>query len=196
MWDTAIQKKFKIIAIDRPGFGFSGFGQALHLQEQSTIILPVLKSLKSKKPMYLCGHSMGGPMVVQLSAMAPDLFETIIINAGALDPKQEKTETWRKIINIRPLYYFLPGAFAPSNTELLYLKEDLIPLQNEFKKITCNVHFIHGDLDKWVPIQNIEFGMRMMTNAKQIKCDTIKGAGHLIPWKNEKEFTSILLNLY
>ena len=196
MWDSTMQKKFRMISIDRPGFGYSDFGEAMHLQDQCDIILPLLRSLKTERPMYLFGHSLGGPVVVQLAASAPELFTTIVIAAGSIDVKEEKKEIWRKIMGVKPLYYLLPGAFGPSNTEILYLKKDLIPLQQEFKKITCNVHFIHGDADTWVPIQNIAYGKIMMVNAKTIVADTIPGANHMIPWNHKKEITDILLKLY
>ena len=196
MWDTAMRKKFRVVSIDRPGFGYSDFGKALHLQEQCNIILPVLQSLKKEHPLFLVGHSMGGPVVTKLAADAPELFKTVVIVAGAIDIDQEAKETWRKIMNIRPLYWCMPGAFAPSNTELLYLKKDLLPLQNDFKNITCNIVFVHGDADTWVPIQNIAFGKKMMVNAASITADTLHGADHQIPWKRMDELKAILLKLY
>lgn len=196
MWDTAMQKKFRIVSIDRPGFGYSDFGKALHLQEQCNIILPVLQSIKTDQPMYLCGHSMGGPIAIQLAASDPELFEMIIIAAGAIDVQQEKKETWRKVMNVRPLCWLLPGAFAPSNKELLYLKKDLVPLQGQFEKVICKVYFIHGTEDTWVPIQNIEYGKHMLVNAKSVTVDTIPGVGHEFPWENREVFTGLLLKLY
>jgi pimeloyl-ACP methyl ester carboxylesterase len=195
MWDTAIQQKFRVVAIDRPGFGYSNFGKAMHLQAQCNIILPVLQSLKNGQPMYGCGHSFGGPVMVQLAAMDTTLFSNVVIAAGAIDLGQEKTETWRKIMHVKPLHWLLPGAFAPSNTELLYLKKDLALLQGEFKKVTCKVHFIHGDKDTWVPIKNIAFGQKMLVNARRITADTLRGADHQIPWKNREAFTEMLLGL-
>jgi alpha-beta hydrolase superfamily lysophospholipase len=85
MWDADMRKKFRIVAIDRPGFGYSDFGKAMHLQEQCKIILPVLQQLKTKQPMFLAGHSMGGPVAVKLAADDPSLFTTVVIIAGALD---------------------------------------------------------------------------------------------------------------
>ena len=195
MWDTALQKKYRMVAIDRPGFGYSSFGKAIHLAEQSKIILPVLQKIKNNKPMYALGHSMGGPVLVKLAADAPTLFNKIVIAAGALDVGQEKKETWRKVMNIKPLYWALPGAFGPSNTELLYLKKDLLLLQNDFAKITCHVLFVHGDKDTWVPIENVAYGKKMITNASSIIIDTLKGANHQIPWKNRVALRDILLKL-
>ncbi|MEI9957902.1 MAG: hypothetical protein WDM90_16740 [Ferruginibacter sp.] len=50
MWDADMRKKFRIVAIDRPGFGYSDFGKAMHLQDQCKIILPVLQKLKGNQP--------------------------------------------------------------------------------------------------------------------------------------------------
>jgi pimeloyl-ACP methyl ester carboxylesterase len=195
MSDPDLLNKFRLVSIDRPGFGLSNFGEAMHLKAQCELLLPVLKSLKNNKPIYLCGHSMGGPVVVQLAAMDTSLFKKIIIVAGALDAAQEKTETWRKIMEVKPFYWLLPGSFAPSNTELLYLKKDLIQLQAEFKKITCDVLFIHGSKDTWVPIQNIDYGIKMLTNARSLEADTLFGADHQIPWKNSNQLKEILMQI-
>jgi pimeloyl-ACP methyl ester carboxylesterase len=196
MWDSSMRKKFRMVAIDRPGFGYSDFGDAMHLQEQTVLIMPVLQKLKTTQPMFLVGHSMGGPVLVKLAAENSSLFEKVVIVAGSIDANQEKTETWRKVMGNRPLYWCLPGAFGPSNTEILYLKKDLLPLQNDFKNITCNVLFVHGDADTWVPIGNIAYGKKMLVNAKSITADTLFGAGHNIPWERTDEFKKILLQLY
>lgn len=195
MWDSSMRKKYRIVSIDRPGFGYSDFGKAMHLQEQCALIMPVLQKLKTNQPMILVGHSLGGPVVAKLAADSSSMFEKIVIVAGSIDFNEEKIETWRKIMAYRPLYWCLPGAFGPSNTEILYLKKDLIPLQNNFKNITCHVLFVHGDEDTWVPIGNIAYGKKMMVNAKSITADTLFGTGHNIPWERTAEFKKILLNL-
>jgi pimeloyl-ACP methyl ester carboxylesterase len=195
MWDTSMRKKFRIIAFDRPGFGYSDFGKAQNLQTQASLLLPVIEKLKTIQPIYLMGHSLGGPLVVLLASQKPTLFAKLIIVAGAIDVAQEKKENWRHVMNVKPFYWLLPGAFGPSNTELLYLKKDLITLQPAFTKITCDVLFVHGDKDTWVPIENIAYGKNMMTNASSIKADTIKNADHQIPWKNEERLKEILLGL-
>ena len=196
MYDSALRAKFRMVSIDRPGFGYSDFGKAMHLKDQCDIILPVLRKLKNDQPMYLCGHSMGGPVTAKLAADDPSLFKGIVIVAGALDPAQEKRETWRHIMKNKPLYWCLPGAFGPSNTELLYLKEDLKPFAADLPKITTDVVFVHGDQDTWVPIANVAYGKKMMQHARSIRSDTIKGADHQIPWINREVLKQILMNLY
>jgi pimeloyl-ACP methyl ester carboxylesterase len=195
MWDADLLKKFRVVTIDRPGFGFSDFGDAMHLQEQCRVLLPLLQQLKTKQPMYLCGHSYGGSVAAKLAADAPTLFEKVVIVAGALDPALEKKEVWRHVVNVKPLYWLMPGAYQVSNTELLYLKKDLHPLANDFHRITTHVIFIHGDKDTWVPIENVAYGKKMMVNARSITVDTLRGADHQVPWKNREEMKRVLLRL-
>jgi pimeloyl-ACP methyl ester carboxylesterase len=195
MRDPDLLKKFRIISLDRPGFGFSDFGNAMHLQEQCKLILPLLQRLKTDQPMIVSGHSLAGAIVARLAADDPDLFTTVIIVAGSLDPAVEKKETWRRVMDKKPMFWFLPGAFQPSNTELLYLKEDLKPLADDLNKITSNILFVHGDKDDWVPIENISYGQKMMVNTASIRADTIRGGDHNFPWKKTEEFKNILLRL-
>jgi pimeloyl-ACP methyl ester carboxylesterase len=195
MCDPDLLKKYRIISFDRPGFGHSDYGRAMHLQDQARLLLSVLQSLQNDQPMILCGHSLGGPLVAKLAADAPQLFSRLVIVAGSLDPSLEEKETWRHVMNNRPLNWFLPGVFQTSNTELLYLKGDLKPLGADLSRITAQVLFIHGDKDNWVPIANIAYGQAMMVNARSIRADTLKGADHNFPWNRREEFIKFLLNL-
>lgn len=196
MLDEDLLTKYRIVSIDRPGFGFSNFGEALHLAEQCKLIEAVLQKIKNNKPVFLVGHSYSGAVVTKLAADNPDLFTSIIIVAGAIDPAQEKREMWREVLDVKPLYYFIPGVYQPSNTELLLLKNDLLLLTPDLKNISCNVFFIHGDNDKTVPVENVAYGKRMMTNARSIKIDTLHTNDHMIPMSHFTEVKNILLGLY
>ena len=145
--------------------------------------------------MILCGHSLGGPLVAKLAAEDPGLISKLVIIAGSIDPDLEGKETWRQVMHIKPLSWFLPGVFETSNTELLYLKDDLKPLAADLSKISCDVLFIHGNKDNWVPIENIAYGRKMMTHARSISSDTLEGADHNFPWNRREEFKSWLMNL-
>ena len=195
MWDTALLKKFRMAAIDRPGFGFSDYGQALNLEDQSKLLLPLLQRLESGRRIFLFGHSYGAPLAAKLAAEDPSLCDKLIIASGALDPSLEEKETWRHIMEHTPLCWFLPGVFRQSNTELLYLKKDLVPLAADLSKITCDVVFIHGSRDSWVPIGNMAYGKKMMVHAASITCDTIQDGNHNIPWNKREDMKRILFGL-
>ena len=193
--DSELLKKFRMVSIDRPGFGYSNFGQPRHLGRQSELISPVFDFLRNGKPFFLAGHSLGGPMVVKLAADNPGIFSALVIISGSVDPSEEKPEKWRPVIFNTPLNYFVPGAMRPSNIELWYLKKDLVALKDDFKKINCPVYFIHGLKDEWVPSGNVEYAKKLLVNAPVIKELMITGASHFIPWSKFKEIKAVLMAL-
>ena len=195
MQDKDLLSKYRMISIDRPGFGYSQFGDAKNLQEQSDLITPLIKLLQNNKPMYAVGHSLGGPMIVKLQMDNENLFAGLVLLAGSVDPTEEKPERWRFIVKGSPLQFFLPGAFRPSNEELVYLKKDLWETDKQWEKITCPVWIIHGDKDTFVPVGNADYAKKKLTKAKSIEVKILKGARHFIPWEQYGDIKEVLMRL-
>jgi pimeloyl-ACP methyl ester carboxylesterase len=196
MKDSLLLQKFRMVSIDRPGFGHSDYGQPQHLDVQSLWISRLFYLLDNHKPIFLAGHSLGGPMVIKLAADNPQKFSGVVVISGSIDPKEEKPEKWRPWLFKTPLNYLVPGAMRPSNEELWYLKKDLVDLEKDFSKITCPVYFIHGAKDTWVPPGNVDYGKKMLVNASLVDITLIPGANHFIPWTKFTEIRSLLLKLY
>ncbi|MDP4128859.1 MAG: alpha/beta hydrolase [Bacteroidota bacterium] len=197
MKDSQLLKKFRMVSIDRPGFGYSDFGLSEHLDVQSRLISPLFIVLNNHKPRFMAGHSLGGPMVLQLAADNPDsLFSGLVIISGSIDPAEEKPEKWRPWLFKTSLNYLVPGAMRPSNEELWFLKKDLVLLKGKLGRITCPVYFIHGAQDPWVPPANVDYGKKQLVHAAFIRETLIPGANHFIPWTKFNEIRSVLLKLY
>ena len=193
--DKELLQKYRMISIDRPGFGYSDFGKAENLERQSQLISPLLQKLKNGKPVFLVGHSLGGPMIILLEADNPGLSSGLVLISGSVDPAVEKPERWRPILFNTPLNLLVPGAFRPSNVELWYLKKDLVKLQESYSKITCPVYFIHGDKDTWVPPGNVSYAKKLLVHSKSIEEHMLPGGNHFIPWTKYREIKQILLQL-
>lgn len=195
LMDTDLLREFRLVSIDRPGFGNSDFGYAENLARQSVLMSPVIRSLSNGKPMYIVGHSLGGPMVIKLAADNPGLFSSLIILAGSNDPAQEKPEKWRPVLFKTPLNYLVPGSLRPSNEEQWYLKKDLVDLKKDFPKITSDVIIMHGDRDQLVPYANAAYTQKMLLNARHVEMITFHNENHFIPWSKYKEIKETLLKL-
>jgi pimeloyl-ACP methyl ester carboxylesterase len=196
MKDKELLQRFRMVAVDRPGFGKSDYGNPEHLSRQSELIAELVKSLDNHQPVFLAGHSLGGPLVIQLAADHPGMFAGLVLISASIDPKQEKPEKWRPLFFKTPLKYIVPGAMRPSNEELWYLKQDLIALQPGFGKITIPVYFIHGANDNMVPVSNVSYGENLLGHSTPIEKMIIPKANHFIPWTKYKEIKSLLLRLY
>ena len=188
-------KHYRIIAIDRPGFGYSDFGNAIDLAAQTAIIAAWMDSINNDKSFIIIGHSLGGPLVVKLASARPQYAKALIILAGALDPAAEKPEKWRPILFRTPLNLLLPGALRPSNEELWYLKKDLVDMKIDYERITCPVYILHGKKDVLVPYKNVAYAQKMFTKTDSVFVTTFENENHFIVWTREKEIITLLMKL-
>ena len=86
----------------------------------------------------------------------------------------------------------MPGAFRPSNDEIVYFKKELKRLDTGYNRLRMPVILIHGDKDKFVTVKNVDYGKRKLQHNPGLKVVIIPGAGHFIPWEH---FTTIRENL-
>jgi pimeloyl-ACP methyl ester carboxylesterase len=193
--NKTLQARYRIISIDRPGFGYSDFGNAKNLSEQAIIIAKFMDKIDNNRPVIIVGHSLGGPLVVKLSALRPQLIKKTVILAGALDPSAEAPEKWRSWLFKMPLNWFVPGALRPSNQELWFLKQDLKEMIGDFGKIHTPVYIFHGKKDMLVPYSNVAYAQKMLTNASEVRVTTFENENHFIVWTQEAAITQFLLSL-
>ncbi len=193
--DTLLLSKYRMIAVDRIGFGYSDFGNAKNVKTQAHVLEEMTKSMSNGKPIYLIGHSLGGPTIVQMAAERPTDYAHLIILAGSVDPKAEEPENWRFFIKTKPLRYLIPGALRPANDELWYLKSDLYELKPTLVNIISKVTIIHGTKDQLVPYSNVGFMRREFINAKSLNIISITDADHFIPWTHFTEIRDVLYKL-
>lgn len=193
--DSALLQHYRIISIDRPGFGYSDFGNAMNLSAQTSIISAWMDSVNNKKPFIIIGHSLGGPLAVKLAAARPQYTKAIVLLAGSLDPAAENPEKWRPVLFRTPLNLLVPGALRPSNEELWYLKKDLKEMTADYERITCPVYILHGTKDMLVPYSNVAYAKKMFTKSAMVSVTTFEKENHFIVWTREKEITDLLMKL-
>lgn len=183
--DSLLRQKYRLIAPDRPGFGYSNFRKSASLQEQAEILNSFMKSMQNGQPTALIGHSYGGPLIVQMAVDAPEMYQQLYILAGALDPEAEKPEKWRKPLTWIPLKYLVPGALKPSNDELWMLKQDLIDLKPRLSELTQATVIIHGTADQLVPYSNVPYMKEEFSQVGTLEIITLEEENHFIVWDRE-----------
>jgi len=183
--DTSLTSRALLITADRPGFGYSNFGNAEpSMKEQAAALKPLLERFKNNKPLILVGHSLGGPVIARMAMDYPDLVDGLIIVAGSVDPELEPNETWFRAPLATPfLSWILPRSMRASNEEIYQAKPELERMLPLWKNITCPVIVIQGTKDSLVPAGNADFAKKMLVNAP-VEVVMIEGMDHFVPWSN------------
>lgn len=195
MQDTQLIRKYRMVSVDRPGFGYSDFGNTANIEKQAAYLSVLIDSLDNKKPFYLIGHSLAGAVIIKLAAMKPGEVSGLVMLAGSVDPSLEGNGFWRPLITYSPARWLVPAAFRYSNEEQWWLKNDLVKLKTDFPKVKCPVYIFHGDADENVPVANAEYTQKMLVNAGKIELTVFHGQEHFIVWTRFKEIKTRLMNI-
>ncbi|MBX2899981.1 MAG: alpha/beta hydrolase [Cyclobacteriaceae bacterium] len=195
MADTTLLRHARLISVDRPGFGSANFGYAEpSLAKQAALLKPSLLAHKSNQPLYLVGHSLGGPLIAQMAMDYPELIDGLILVAPSIDPELEPNEWFRAPLATPFLKWLLPRSLRASNDEIYQLKPQLQAMLPRWKEIRVPVIVIQGGKDTLVHPANAAFAKRMLTNAP---VDVIfkEGMDHFVPWNNPELIKEAILKM-
>lgn len=197
MTDSILLSKAQLVSVDRPGFGDSNFGYAeKSLAEQAKALRPVIEKYKNRKPVFLVGHSMGGPVIVRMAMDYPELIDGLVIVAGSVDPELEPNETWFRAPLATPLLsWMVPRSMRASNYEIYHLKPELQDMLPLWPQVKCRVKIIQGTSDNLVPPGNAIFAKKMLSQAKSVDLTMREGMNHFVPWEHPELIRTAILEL-
>ena len=194
--DTSLASQARMIAVDRPGYGYSGFGKTvISIEEQAACIAPLLDLNKNEKPVLLVGHSFGGPVVARLAMDYPDKANgNMLLLAPAIDPDNEKIFWFNHPFNWWGLNWILPRSLKVANKEKLSHAAELEKMKPLWDRLQNNTTFVHGYADWIVTIANSQYGIRMMKNA-QVDSVIHQDMDHLMIWNRYDMVKGLILKL-
>ncbi len=182
--DPDLQKKFFMVAVDRPGFGKSNDGSSgKTLKDQVKLIMTAVnKFAPEKKNFIIIGHSYGGPIALRLAIDYPNYTKSMILLAPAISPELTKKKWYNNAASLLLVRAILPNNLQHSNDEMVPLKSELMKMQPSLKNIKAPTSVIQGKKDGLVPYGNAAFAKQALTNAK-VDIKLLEERGHFIPWE-------------
>lgn len=165
--DTTILRTFRVMAVDRPGYGYSGFGNPEpSIQKQSEMLRAMLDSVyKAKHPIIVVGGSFGAPIACRLAMDHPELVDGLVLTGPAIGPGREKVFWFAPIIENPAIRWFIPRMFRSANTEKLHHKEELEKMLPYWKNIRVPVMYLQGAKDNLIDTTNASFAREHLVNA-------------------------------
>jgi pimeloyl-ACP methyl ester carboxylesterase len=70
-----------------------------------------------------------------------------------------------------------------------------VELDKEWEKISCPVWILHGDKDTYVPVANVDYARKKLTNAKSVEIRILPGAEHFITHERYEDVKDVLMKL-
>ena len=178
--NATLLSKANLIAVDRPGYGYSGFGKALISIEEQAEVMSKLMDHYQLKNVIVVGTSYGGPLVARI-AVINDNVKGVMMISPAIDPKQEKYIWQSKFTQWWLTRWIVPTGYRVAGDEKTTHAIELAKLEKDWDKVSVPIIHMHGDTDDIVPFGNITYSEIVFKNIEIIE---ITNKGHEIAWRN------------
>jgi pimeloyl-ACP methyl ester carboxylesterase len=192
--DTTLRKQANLIAVDRPGYGYSGFGKPEpDIGRQAAMIAPILDSLqKGSRPVVVVGASYGTPVASRLLMDYPKLADGLLLIAPALAPGEEKTYFASYILESPLFTWAQPRMLHSANVEKFTHKSELRKMQHRWDEIKVPVIYFQGKNDDLIYTTNAAFAKSKITQSHSLSIRMIPNRGHLLVFDEEKRIKSAI----
>jgi pimeloyl-ACP methyl ester carboxylesterase len=178
--DSIIRSTFRVFAVDRPGYGYSGLGDPEpSVEKQAAMIRPILDSLhKVTRPIIIAGGSYGATIACRIAMDNPGLVDGLVLTGPSLGPGLENYFWFTNIIEHWSIRWFMPRIFRSANTEKVNHREELEKMIPLWKDIRVPVIYVQGENDDIVDTANAGFARRHLVNSPHVEINFIRNRFH------------------
>ncbi|MEQ8706817.1 MAG: alpha/beta hydrolase [Phaeodactylibacter sp.] len=182
--DSSLLGKAKLMAVDRPGYGYSGYGSPeISVKKQAALIAEVIRQKRGQHPsVILHGSSYGGTVAARIAMDFPDLVDGLLLQSASLMPGKEKTFLFTHITKHWPFQWLLPGSIHVANMEKLSHKMQLDSMAGLWGRIKSAAIVLHGDSDNLIYPENAIFAKERLVNASFLELKLLDGRKHDLLW--------------
>lgn len=193
--DSLLQAHFKIVSVDRLGYGKSGYGkEELSTQLQALSIKNVIeKENKSNKKVYILGRSYGAPIAAWLAISYPQTFEKLIMISPVIDPEKERFYWFSNIGRWPAVQWLLPDLLNVATKEKFAHPNEMKRMLPKWKKLYTPTYVLIGEEDQVADTANYTFAKTHIINCPAVFMK-LKNTGHLITRQKPELIKDLLFN--
>lgn len=193
--DSLLQAHFKIVSVDRLGYGKSGYGkEVLSTQLQALAVKSIIdKENTTNRKVYMVGRSYGAPIAAWLAIHFPETFEKLIMISPVIDPDKEKFYWFSNIGNSRLVQWALPELLNVATKEKFSHQQEMRLMIPEWKKLYTPTYVVVGEDDQVADTANFSFAKNHLNNCPSIFIK-VKRTGHLVTAQQPALVKQLLLD--
>lgn len=184
MTDSSLLSRAKLLAVDRPGYGFSGFGRAeISVERQAGAIAQLLRKKRAHHDKIIIhGSSYGGTVAARLAMDYPELVDGLLLQSASLAPGAEKTYWISYAFQHWLLQWLTPKALHVANMEKLNHAEQLHAMANNWSCIKAPTIILHGSKDWLIYPDNAYYACDRLSGCTYVKVVMASNRGHDLLW--------------
>lgn len=180
--DTLLQKSFRMISIDRVGFGKSNYGLSLPSVDRHVRYLEqiVAEYNTTGQPVYMVGSSYGAPIVASFATQNPFLVKELYMVSPVIDPETEKMFWFSYAAKLSLINFWLPRSLTVTSDEKSAHRREMRKLKPHLKNIRSKTYVLMGSKDWLAHPSNFTYLQKMLVNARQPEFIMIQDEGHTL----------------
>lgn len=192
--DSLLQEHFKIVAVDRLGYGKSGYGkEELSIETQALAIKKIIdKENTSHKKVYLLGRSYGAPITAWLAINYPEQFEKLVMVSPVIDPDKEKFYWFSDLGKSSLVQWMLPDLLNVATKEKFAHQKEMKKMLPKWENLCTPTYVLVGEDDNVADTANFSFAKKHITNCTAVFMK-LKHTGHRITQEQPALIKELLL---
>jgi pimeloyl-ACP methyl ester carboxylesterase len=193
--DSLLQQHFKIISIDRPGYGKSGYGLPELSTHMQAIALKKVIDVENKRhqKVILLGRSYGAPIAASCAINNPKDISKLFMVSPVIDPDRERFYWFSTIGRWKFTKWLLPQMMNVATEEKYTHAEQMETLKDKWKNLYVPTYVIVGEKDVIADTANFTFSKKYIVNCKATFLK-LKGTSHLVTSEQEYLIKKLLIN--
>lgn len=195
--DSLLLSRAKLLAVDRPGYGYSGFGRPeISVERQAAYIAELLREKRAQhETIILHGSSYGGTVTARLAMDYPELVDGILLQSASLMPGKETTYWISYPTHHWLLRWLMPGPIRVANAEKLSHKAQLKAMAPLWERIRSAAIVLHGTADRLIFPENAKYARDRLINASYLEVGLLDGKRHDLLWTARERLIRSLIKL-
>jgi pimeloyl-ACP methyl ester carboxylesterase len=192
--DSLLQDHFKIVSVDRLGYGKSGYGkEELSVELQGQAIRHIIdKENTSGKKVYLLGRSYGAPIAAWVAINHPQDIEKLVMASPVIDPQKEKFYWFSELGKTKLVQWMLPHFLNVATREKFAHAKEMQRMLPEWQQLCTPTYVLVGEEDNIADTANFTFARRNLTQCPAVFMK-LKGTGHQITHQKPELIKDLLL---
>ena len=193
--DTTLLHRAQLVAVDRPGYGYSDFGRVeTSIIRQAELLQPLIDRYRKAPYLMVVGSSYGGSVSARLAMNNPSRVNHVVFVSSALGPGLERTYPISYLADSPLIHWMVSPLLRLANDEKLAHRHALEAILPDWPKIRSNITMLHGQRDDLVYPTNVLFAQQHLINAR-VKQFLLPENRHDIVFNKRQYMTDILLDI-